>query len=182
MKTEIFIHCLATSRSWGHGKSAAEMVEEVRKWHVEDRGWSDIGYAAIIDYGGGWAPGRDLDGDGDVWEEIAAAAKGHNRSGVHIALAGGYDSKPTDPFSKHYTQSQEDTLLYLINRIETHFGRTMKVRGHNEVANKACPGFQVDEWYKSKKLENSADPEKLGGLLATLISLIAKLFGGRKWG
>ena len=40
---EIIVHCTATRADWWEGKSTERKVNEVRKWHVEGNGWSDIG-------------------------------------------------------------------------------------------------------------------------------------------
>ena len=46
-KTElIVIHCAATKASMDIGAS------EIKKWHVDDNGWDDIGYHYIIKRGG----------------------------------------------------------------------------------------------------------------------------------
>ena len=146
-KTSIMVHCLATSKQWGENKSAAAMVKIVHDWHTRDRGWSAIGYAGIIDPTGGFALGRDLDRDGNVLEETAAAARGWNTNAIHIALAGGRGSDERDNFSDHYTFQQGDTLRAIIAEINQIAGRELALMGHNEVAAKACPGFNVTEWY-----------------------------------
>lgn len=45
---EIIIHCTATNPNWYADRSVEDVVAEIRRWHVEERNWSDIGYHAII--------------------------------------------------------------------------------------------------------------------------------------
>lgn len=153
-KDTIMIHCLATSRQWGEGKSARDMMKEVTRWHTDPkpqgRGWRAVAYAAIVDYAGDAALGRDLDGDGNVLEETAAAARGWNTNAIHLAIAGGRGSHEHDKFEEHYTHRQDATLRAMILEIEAIAGRKMTLMGHNQVARKACPGFQVDQWWESK--------------------------------
>ena len=49
---EIIIHATATPANWRDGQKTSTKVAEVRRWHVEDRGWSDIGYHYLIDRDG----------------------------------------------------------------------------------------------------------------------------------
>ena len=44
---KIIIHCTATPK----GREVTK--EHLRQWHVEERGWSDIGYHFFIDLAGG---------------------------------------------------------------------------------------------------------------------------------
>ena len=66
MKTMIVVHCSATKPSMDIG------VKEIRDWHVNGNGWSDIGYAYVIRRNGALELGRDLDRDGNVDEETGA--------------------------------------------------------------------------------------------------------------
>ena len=52
---EIIVHCSAT-REGQHIP-----VETMKKWHVEGRGWSDIGYHFYIELDGTIKKGRDID-------------------------------------------------------------------------------------------------------------------------
>ena len=146
-KTTLFIHCLATPNDFMVGRPVEEVVAAVKRWHL-DRGWKDIGYAEIGHRDGSSAGGRDLDNDGDYFEETGAHAQGFNVSGIGVALNGGKDSKRTDKFSDNYTEAQREWLWSVIDRVRARYGDDIEIRGHNEVSSKACPGFNVQEFLR----------------------------------
>lgn len=177
-KTKIMVHCLATPPSWGKHKSAEQMVAEVRLWHTRDRGWSDIAYAEIIDYEGGRAKGRDLNNDGNTFDDTGAGATGHNTDTIHIALAGGqwpdgnWGSR-TDKFADHFTPEQDRALREAIAEINRLAGRTLKVLGHNEAdPDKGCPAFDVQEW-----LNTTAKSVGVKSLFIAIFNAILKILG-----
>lgn len=139
----IFIHCSATRPSWLDGRPVAEKAAEIKRWHIEDRKWSDIGYHWIIDRDGSIAQGRR--------EYVPGAhVQNHNNGSIGICLIGGHGSNENDMFSDNFTPQQDSALRKLIDGIKK---RTpiSKIRGHNEVAAKACPGFNVERWLKNKQ-------------------------------
>ena len=133
--TEIILHCADTRPDWMTGWPIAEKVAEIRRWHVQERGWRDIGYHWIVDRDGAVASGRRE-------TEIGAHVEGHNRGTIGICLLGGYGAKADDPFEKNFTSAQAAAVKRLIDEIK---GRTTirKISGHNDYAAKACPGFRV---------------------------------------
>lgn len=137
----IFVHCSATRPEWLAGNSLADKIAEVDSWH-KGRGWSGFGYHWAIDRDGRVAPGRPE-------TEIGAHVAGHNTGSIGICLIGGAGSSATDPFDKNFTPEQDAALRRLIDEIKSR-ADIKAVRGHNEVAAKACPGFQVDRWLAGK--------------------------------
>jgi len=182
-KTKIMVHCLATPPVWGRGKTAEQMVREVTPWHTNPkphgRGWSAIAYAEIIDYEGRRAKGRDLNNDGNTFDDTGAGAFGHNTDTIHIALAGGRwpDSRwgaRTDKFSDHFTPAQGKALREVIAEINRLAGRTLKVLGHNEVdPGKGCPAFDVQEWLKVVSIP-APKPNPVAALIAALLALFRR--------
>ena len=132
---EIIIHCSATRPDWLKGKPAAVKVAAIRKWHVEDRGWSDIGYHWVIDRNGEVLPGRPEGKQG-------AHVRGHNRNTLGVSLIGGFGGSAVDTFDDHFTGAQRLALEKLIADIQKRHKIT-KLSGHNEYANKGCPCFDV---------------------------------------
>jgi hypothetical protein len=137
----IFVHCSATRPDWMAEKTLDEKTKEITRWH-RGRGFGAIGYHWIIDRNGQIAKGRPE-------ETTGAHVANHNTGSIGICLIGGHGSNESDPFSKNYTTEQEAALRKLIEEIK---GRTKikAIRGHNEVAAKACPGFNVSRWLSSK--------------------------------
>jgi hypothetical protein len=137
----IFVHCAATRPEWLAEKTLDEKIKEITKWH-RGRGFGAISYHWIIDRDGQIAKGRSE-------ETTGAHVAGYNTGSIGICLIGGHGSSENDPFSKNYTTEQETALRKLIEEIK---GRTKikAIRGHNEVAAKACPGFNVARWLANK--------------------------------
>lgn len=140
---EIIIHCSATRPEWFDKKPLSAKVKEIKRWHVEERKWSDIGYHFIIDRDGKIANGRDVGTAG-------AHTASKNANSIGVCLIGGHGSNPTDKFLDHFTSEQEAALKTLLEDLQALHKDIKKVSGHNEYANKACPGFKVKEWISGK--------------------------------
>ena len=141
----IIIHCSATRALWMSGNTLAEQAQEIRRWHVQENGWSDIGYHGLFGRLGDYAEGRSLERDG-------AHTLGHNRDTLGLCLIGGHGSSETDAPEDHYTPEQLHALAsFLQNVREVH--PDVPIHGHNEFAAKACPGFSVPDWLESIGIE-----------------------------
>lgn len=139
----IIVHCSATRPTWMEGKGLAAKTAEIRRWHMKDRGWSDIGYHYLIDRDGKVGVGRPL-------ARVGAHTVGHNTGTIGVCLIGGWDSAATDQFLENYTLGQQEALLDLIADLRSKHGN-LTLAGHNNFAQKACPGFNVGPWFNSIK-------------------------------
>jgi len=137
--SEIIMHCSATRPEWMGGRPVAEKVAEIRRWHMRDRGWSDIGYHFIIDRDGAVARGRPL-------ERVGAHTVGKNTGTIGVCLIGGHGSSATDKFAENYTPEQDKAARLIIAQLRKQFPAINRVTGHNDYAAKACPGFRVSSW------------------------------------
>lgn len=174
--TEIIVHCTATRADWWSTRSTSAKVAEIRRWHVIDRGWSDIGYHYLIDRDGTVAAGRPL-------EKVGAHVQGRNTGTVGISLFGGHNSAETDAFADHFTPAQDKALRTLLADLRKQFGN-VPVTGHNQYAAKACPGFSVPKWFAASdvspapiKTPSKAEKPAATGLWA---SILAWLMGARQ--
>lgn len=133
--TKIIIHAADTLSSMDIG------ADEIRRWHVEGNGWSDIGYHYVIRRNGTVESGRDLDGDGDIEEETGAHVYGHNRGTLGICMVGG---KP----DCNYTAAQWASLGWLVRDILKRHGLGVDVvYGHRDLdSSKTCPQFDARAW------------------------------------
>jgi len=134
---QIIIHCSDTYADMDIG------AKEIRDWHVNNNGWSDIAYTYVIRRNGVIEPGRDLDGDGNVEEEIGAHAYGFNATSIGICLVGGKAHPGENPVN--FTAVQWSSSDWLISAMETKYPEA-EVIGHCDVSPKTCPGFNVKAW------------------------------------
>jgi hypothetical protein len=139
---EICVHCTATRPNWLPRKDDHARVAELRRWHVEENGWSDIGYHYIVTRSGTVITGRPVETAGAHEPKI-------NKASIGVVLFGGFGSTPSDDPSQHYTPEQLNALRDLITQLRIEHG-IKKVTGHNQYAAKACPGFNVPRWLAEK--------------------------------
>ncbi len=146
----IIVHCSATPKTWMADATAEQKRDEIKRWHVDERGWRDIGYALIIDRNGQTAMGRDTNGNNDPFDDVGAHTRGWNSKAIGICLIGGGSSSATDDFNENFTLQQDEMLRAVIADLKSRFPSIKWVKGHNEFAAKACPGFQVGPWLNGK--------------------------------
>lgn len=132
----IIIHCSATPE----GKDYT--VDTIRKWHKQ-KGYSDIGYHYVIYRDGSIMKGRPL-------EKIGAHTVGYNTGSVGICYIGGLAKDCKTPKDTR-TKEQKESLLKLVHSLKEQFPNAT-IHGHNEFAAKACPSFNVQEWYRKEYL------------------------------
>lgn len=140
---EIINHCTATREGVAFG------VETVRKWHVEDRGWSDIGYHYLIGLEGEIWDGRPV-------ERTGAHVKGHNTGTIGVAYVGGLDSNGNPKDTR--TSAQKAALTKLHRMLLKQFPSINKISGHRDYAAKACPCYEAAE-YKYLLDRKPVEPE-----------------------
>lgn len=126
---KIILHCTATPE----GKHFD--VATIRRWHVKDRGWKDIGYHYVIYLDGSVHEGRPV-------AEAGAHTSGHNADSIGITYVGGCDAKMKAKDTLN--EAQKAAMVNLIKALRDEHGK-MSLHGHNEFAAKACPSFKVKD-------------------------------------
>lgn len=149
MKKELkylVIHCTATRE--GREVSAAE----IRRWHTSPvsaggRGWKQVGYTDLVHLNG--SVERLVANNEDAWVddwEITNGAKGYNSVSRHVVYAGGVaaDGKTAKDTR---TAAQKAALEKYVKDFHAAHPK-VKIIGHNQVAAKACPSFDVSAWLR----------------------------------
>jgi len=147
--THLAIHHTATA-----GAGAADTWEEcaaavraIQDFHVNGRGWIDVGYNYLICQTGAIFQGRE---DGNDTRDVVAAHDGFNEGSVGVAGLGFFhppeDQRPTDPLLDGFV----DLFAWIAARRQIDpdgvdryagYGRPLRtVYGHRDVKATACPG------------------------------------------
>ena len=126
----IVIHCAATKASMDIG------LTEIRKWHVQDNGWRDVGYHYIIRRNGEVELGRSI-------RDTGAHAAGYNHKSVSVCMVGGMAED--NSAENNFTAQQWTALLDLVKQLKSNYPDA-DVIGHIEISEKECPSFDVQKW------------------------------------
>ena len=117
---KIIVHC---SDSDHHDTMAA-----IRQWHVQERGWSDVGYHFGVNKSGAIEIGRSI-------EKSGAHCKGLNSRSIGICVYG----------KIHFTEAQFKTLKDLLKMMISVFKvSTEDIYEHRQFnSEKTCPNFSL---------------------------------------
>jgi len=148
----LFIHCTATPR----GREVTS--DQIRHWHTDPvarggRGWSQVGYTDMIHLDG--RVERLVANNENAFVEgfeVTNGAKGFNSCSRHIVYVGGLASDAKTPEDTRTPEQMKAMAAYV-----TDFHRRfplVRIMGHNEVAAKACPCFDVREWLRKIGIDN----------------------------
>ena len=147
------VHHTAGSNSYATVAEAMQQIRNDQSYHIDARGWCDIGYNFIVDKWGNIYEGR---ANSLTQAVIGVHAGGFNTGTVGVAMLGSYDAAPpaatqeavariigwrlgaygVDPRGSmnYYTSSGENS------RFTNENVALPRVFGHRDVAYTACPG------------------------------------------
>lgn len=115
-------------------------IATIRKWHIEERGFSDVGYHYFVRKNGQIEKGRKID-------EIGAHCKNQNTKSIGICLSG----------SKEFTEYQFKATAKMIKdlcHICYNIPGPKSVRPHHFFnKGKTCPNFDLKQVFKYMDVE-----------------------------
>lgn len=131
---KIIVHCTATIEgvNW--------TVDDIRKWHIEQNHWDDIGYHYVIYLDGSIHKGRDE-------EVVGAHCYGYNAHSIGVCYVGGLE-KGTKRAKDTRTPQQKESLIRLLMELVCKYPDA-EILGHRDLANRKCPSFDAKEEYKA---------------------------------
>lgn len=138
----IVIHHSASPRGYWLGDRWLPIDSQViRRWHVEERGWSDIGYHYVVLANGKLELGRPL---GRIGAHTRAGKR--NFSAIGICLVGNFQYDTVLP-------EQLLGAVKLVNKLRQEFNISLNnIELHNQVpgSNTLCPGrfFPKEKFFK----------------------------------
>lgn len=134
--TTAVLHCAAIPTGAFSHMTAFQAFATVDRWHVE-RGWQGFGYHWLVMPDGELFAGRPP-------EKVGAHVARHNVGTLGILLIESRKIDRIGRFSDWFTAAQGMALRFHLQALQRQ--GVSSVRGHNDFANKLCPGFQVSEW------------------------------------
>lgn len=131
----IILHCSATPE----GRDVK--AEDIKRWHVQERGWRDIGYHYVIELDGRVRPGRPIEMQG-------AHCTGHNKTSIGICYVGGLAEDMIDAKDTR-TEQQKVAMFNLVEWLKRKYQLSYdQIHCHNEFSQKSCPSFDIVQYRK----------------------------------
>jgi len=133
---EVILHCAAVTGNWHKNKTPQQIKDEITKWHLA-RGFKTFGYHGFFMPDGSFHTGR-------PFTTIGAHVIGKNSGTLGFLMIESQTIDRISKFSDWFTEQQRLAVRKKIKEIPG----IIKVSGHNDYANKLCPGFKVvtEDW------------------------------------
>lgn len=133
------------------GASASQSVHEIQSYHMDTKGWVDIGYNFLIDQHGKLYTGRGMG-------RVGAHAQGHNTAGIGVCVIG--KNQLSGPARTSLRYIYQDALRYV--------GHALTIKGHSAVGTTDCPGDRIRAWLAHGWLDPRAlSYRRAGGVITT---------------
>lgn len=134
---EAVLHCAGIRTGQFDGMSPFQVFLTINKWHHERGFKNGFGYHAIIMPDGTWYSGRPL-------TMVGAHVMGHNTGTWGLLMIESRTIKQLGEAEDYYTPRQIRAVKAWLHA----WPQLEKVSGHNDYANKLCPGFKVqsEDW------------------------------------
>jgi N-acetylmuramoyl-L-alanine amidase len=126
---------------------------DINKWHIEERGWSRVGYHILIKRDGTLVIMIPFDRDSNIsFDELANGARGFNSNSFHFCWAGGKNNDDNRTIEQRKTMEAVTKMMVML------FPK-IKVLGHQQINNyKYCPSFHTANWCRAIGIhENNID-------------------------
>ena len=125
----IVIHCSNTPPTMDIGE------KELNRWRRQ-WGYPDSGFHFVIRRDGTIETGRNP-------LAVGRHTVAHDFTSIGVCLIGGVNESNVP--ENNFTPAQWDSLIKLLKGLKTKYPEA-KIIGHNEVAQKSCPSFDVQKW------------------------------------
>lgn len=142
----LVLHCTATPE----GREVSS--SDIRHWHTDPvskggRGWKQVGYTDMIHLDGKVERlvKNNEDANVDPWE-ITNGVAGKNSVSRHVVYVGGV-GKDGKTAKDTRTPQQLKALEEYVKDFHKRFP-SVRIVGHNELAARDCPSFDVKKWLK----------------------------------
>ncbi|MEV0805721.1 N-acetylmuramoyl-L-alanine amidase [Micromonospora sp. NPDC050200] len=109
----------------------------IQAYHMDSRGWSDIGYNFLVD-----DDGRIYEGRG--WDVVGAHAAGYNTESIGVCFIGRDRSGVVDA-----SPAVRRAIRWLYDEACRRAGRPLTRNGHRDVGSTACPGDELYAWVRA---------------------------------
>lgn len=117
--------------------SPDQTPRQIQNYHMDARGWADIGYNFLVD-----DEGRIYEGRG--WTTLGAHASGHNEETIGVCWIGrdraGVKDTPAVALA---------AIRWLYDEACRRAGRALRKLGHRDVGATACPGDELYAWVRA---------------------------------
>ena len=126
-----------------NGKNHLQLQQNMRNYHVNTRGWKDIGHHLALMPDGLWVTGR-------PFNQNPASIAGWNTGALGVEMVGNFDKKGTGAAnSSGYDKlggKQLESVLQLIKYYGDRFGYSgVKFHREGPGVSKTCPGTSLDK-------------------------------------